>query len=622
MISSLAMMLLVAACFLAAILNLAVDSSFRRQLTRFALVAVMVIGSVFYGYGYAYCQGMNLTSLIRALMALCRMFGGINDLAAVQAAPVFALPGALTVFWLGHFLAFYVMASTAIATLGERLLRHIRVTRLRRGSLLLIYGVNAHSVAYGRRMAREKHRSVVFVDASSEPAWDSAIKGMGAICEKSADALQADRQFLHRLNMRPGSRSMELAALHADGRRNLDYARKLLDALAQTGVNPSQTRLLASGIGEEAAALQALGGNGYGSVYAFDDDELMARFMVRHHPPCRQLSFNDKGMATSDYHAVIVGFGRMGRAVLNQLVMNGQFHGSHFQVDIFDPGAQNGFLHGHPMMQHYAIRFHGLNGMSDGFYAFLEENRNHIQTIILCTGSRERNHEIADDLAAWFPWNQPMPLILQATMEGYYFMDENRMEHENLCFPDNESLDLEEMDIMAMAINHIYALERGNATSPREEWQGLDYFSRRSSRACADFYPAMLWACGKTEDDALKGDWPPDAETLENLSQTEHLRWSAFPLVSGYAPMSDAVWESRAKAYQRGDNAGFRIGRDPENRLQACLRPWDALDELSRRETELTGRPVDYKQMDRNNVLMLPSVLRLLNKENEESVHG
>ena len=158
------MILIVAACFVADVLNLAIDSRFRRRLTRFTLVTAGIIGSVFYGYGYGWTLGLSIPSVIRALMALCRMFGGINDLASIQAAPIFQLPVALSVFWLGHFLAFYVMASATITALGERLLRQLRVRMLRRGPLLVIYGINARSVGYGRRMAREKHRSVVFID--------------------------------------------------------------------------------------------------------------------------------------------------------------------------------------------------------------------------------------------------------------------------------------------------------------------------------------------------------------------------------------------------------------------------------------------------------------------------
>ena len=290
MIPSIAMILAVAVCFVAAVLNLAVDSGFRKKTTRAAIVLAMLIGAVFYGYGYAWCMGFSLTSLIRALMALCRMFGGINDLASVQAAPIFQYPAAVTVFWLGHFLAFYVMASTAIATLGERLLRRIRVTLLRRGPLLLIYGVNAHSVAYGRRMAREKRRSVMYVDQEYNPVFDGAVKAFGAIVEKSPDALSASPRFLRQLNMKPGARKLELAALHADSRSNLNYAQAMLKSLTEAGVRPEQTSLLAAATGDEAAALQARDGDGYGSVYAYDDHELLARLMIREHPPCSLIS--------------------------------------------------------------------------------------------------------------------------------------------------------------------------------------------------------------------------------------------------------------------------------------------------------------------------------------------
>ena len=38
--------------------------------------------------------------------------------------------------------------------------------------------------------------------------------------------------------------------------------------------------------------------------------------------------------------------------------------------------------------------------------------------------------------------------------------------------------------------------------------------------------------------------------------------------------------------------------------------PWTALDELSEKENRLTGRNVDYKQIDINNVLALPKLLQ------------
>ncbi|MBQ6399351.1 MAG: hypothetical protein IJI21_04450 [Clostridia bacterium] len=617
--NSLIMVAALLICFTAAVLNLAMESRFRQTVTRFAIIGAVCIGSVFYGSGYAHTQGLHLTSLLRALLALCRMFGGVNDLSAVQAAPVFQLPGAMTVFWLGHFLAFYVTASTAIATLGARLLRRIRITLLRRGPLLLIYGVNAHSVSFGRRMAREKHRSVLYVDQEYNTVFDAAVNSFGAVIEKGTDALNATPRFLRQINMKPGNRKLELAVLHTDTRKNMDYAQALLASLTARGIHPDQTSLLAAGAGGEVAAMQAMSGDGYGSVHAFDEYELTARLMIRKVPPCDLVSFGPDGKAAEDFHAVILGFGRMGRAVLTQLVMNGQFHGSHFRVDIFDPGAQNGFLHDHPLMKHYDIRFHQEDGSADCFYSFLEENRASLRMIILCTGSREKNHELAGDLAGWSVWESHPPLIVHATKEKVYWLEPDGKESESAHIYDSDGLDIDLMDAMAMEVNHIYCVAAGSLLSAREEWRRCGYENRQSSRACADFYPAFLRAAGKTREQVLAGDWPPPEQVLENCAVTEHLRWCAYHYAIGYSPMPEAVWRERAERYRQERAEGHmpkdKIGKDPLRKLQACLIPWEELDDLSRRENDVTGGHVDYQQMDRNNVLMLSRVLAAIEKE-------
>ena len=617
MIPAAVMILAVFCCFLAAVLNLAVNSRVRRLTMQIAVITAVVTGGFFYGYGYAWCYGLNAVSLIRALLALCRMFGGMNDLGSIQAAPILTNHAMLTLFWIGHFMAFYVTASAAIATLGEQLLHRIRITLLRRGPLLLIYGINARSVAYGRRQEHEKRRAVLYVDHDYNPVYESNIQAFGGVVDQSTDALEANIRFLKQINMKPGKRRLELAALDSDGSKNLNYARKLLDTMTKAGIRPEQISLFASGIGEEAASLQALSGQGYGSVYAFDEYELTARQMILDHPPCDRISFDGTGKAAENFHAVILGFGHMGRAVLSQLVMNGQFHGSQFRTDIFDPGPQNGFLHDQPVTRQYDIRFHQADGTADAFYAFLKEHLRNIKMIVICTGSRDKNCEIAADVLNWFPRDRQIPLILHMTRENYTWFDENRQEWQSRQLFENTELNPECLDEVAMQVNQAYCVQAGSTRTAKENWMACSYSNRRSSRACADFYPAVLRASGRTVGQILSGDWPPQGEMMENLARTEHLRWCAFQYVSGYAPMPEAIWHQRAAQYRQGEKPEFRISRDDQNRLQACLIPWEELNELSARENEITGGQVDYQQMDRNNVRIVSEILQAKQRTSE-----
>ena len=97
---------------------------------------------------------------------------------------------------------------------------------------------------------------------------------------------------------------------------------------------------------------------------------------------------------------------------------------------------------------------------------------------------------------------------------------------------------------------------------------------------------------------------------LENLSRTEHKRWCAFYLAMGYSPMSEGEFEARGAQYRRGEVT--RIGKNTDGMTHACLIPWEALDDLSRRENEITGGTVNYKALDTNNVLAVPDMLRQL----------
>ena len=119
---------------------------------------------------------------------------------------------------------------------------------------------------------------------------------------------------------------------------------------------------------------------------------------------------------------------------------------------------------------------------------------------------------------------------------------------------------------------------------------------------------------GSSPEAIRDNGWHPTAEQLEALGRSEHLRWMAFYTVMGYSPMSREQLLARAAEIARCKEEGrpctMQLTKDADERLHACLIPWEELDELALLEEQLTGRTVDYKRADINNVLTLPQILQ------------
>ena len=142
-----------------------------------------------------------------------------------------------------------------------------------------------------------------------------------------------------------------------------------------------------------------------------------------------------------------------------------------------------------------------------------------------------------------------------------------------------------------------------------------------SNRAFADFLEAVLCAANKTEADALTGSWEFTPAQLENLGKMEYSRWNAFHFCMGFTTMSNEEYDARTQIYleqQRATGKGkIRIGKNLDAQTHACLIGWDELDALSRKENAITGGNVDYKQLDKNNILLVPTLFQIRKQDTE-----
>ncbi len=598
------------------VLLVAINSRLSRKVTIWALIIAAGGGLLVYGSGYLAVSDNIPQAVLSALLAVCGSFVGADEYSVIPDAPFLQTPVMQIVCTFIRICALYVTASTVITAIGAGALQRLRLWMSRRGKLNLIYGVNDDGPNLGRQLLQEKQGAVVFVAEHSDDSA-SAIAEAGCVFRMDPHALQADTRFLRSIGFGRKGRPLTLYAIDADPSSNLLYARELLRSLEAMKIDPQQLRLVI--LSREEHAIQQLqvapGRYGYGFVTAVNEPQLAARLLVQKYPPCDTMHFDENGKATADFEALIIGFGHVGQAVLKSLVMNGQFEGSTFRAAVFSPDcahANGSFLRQHPQLcKKYHITFHESDGRGQELYDYLESRGDKLKYVVVCTGNRRLNREIAGDLSTYFYDNDRHVTLCQCSHGGVETVGPDGTVVAHPIYT-TDTLCLNTLDDTAMILNHRY--QAGTEKTPLEAWMDCDYFSRQSCRASADFVPAMLRAAGKTAQQAAAGDWQLTPAQLENLSKTEHLRWCAFHYCMGFAPMTAEEYQARADLYRQQvaeGQRGIRIGKNMQGRTHACLIDWPQLAELSAKETAITGKPVDYQAMDTDNVLAVPQLLQV-----------
>ncbi|MBR5177383.1 MAG: hypothetical protein IKW90_01120 [Lachnospiraceae bacterium] len=610
--------LLSAAFFVVVIFYIALEQEKRERITGIAFFIAALGGIVLYGFAYSHGhEGLfvHMSAVLRTLIDVGRMFVGMNNEAVFREALENAgLNGSVLVvlFWTVHFLAYYSMASAAIMALGKGAIRRLRQFLLRVKNVVVIYGVNDSSLAFGRHMSSDKHNSLVFV-GRADSSQESVIRQMGALLYNDDVSLQPQKAFFKRLAMRDDKQKLHLYALDTNEDANIKYAVNLLKVLKEENFDPARTDLVLLGQEESHGGDLQVGKDhyGYGEVKAFDHAELTARLLVQKYPICKAVEFDDNGLAKADVEVLVIGFGHMGQDVLKKLVANGQFAGSSFHAHVFDPacGMIDGFFRRSyaGLLENYDVNFYPYSGQSVKFCDFLEEHAKTLTYIVIAVGSLKKGSELAYSIMELLNvYGRKMPVY--QCCDDSVVCHRNHVESEYSCLHDADILYGGTMDEFAMKINHYYC---GPDGSEKEQWFSSDYFSRMSCRASADFLSAYLFRlCGNQSIEISD-------KKMENMSITEHLRWCGFHYSMGYTKMSDEVWEKRAEEYRKeialGGKGRTRISKDTADKRHACLVSWDELDALSAKESAVTGKDTDYKQMDRDNIKV---VLKLL-EENQ-----
>ena len=611
---SVTVVILSTALLLAMVLNLALKPSFSARLTTICMIIAFVGGVLIYGVGFAESTGDIGLSMIRTPFCVVKMFVGINDYGSIAGTSPVATPFRLIVFWIIHLLAFYSMASAAMFTLGEEALRYLRMILSAKGDLTLIYGINDRSIDLGKECREAGTGSVVFIAENADHTAVTDLNNMGMSVISGPSAVSSAGSVMRRL--RVSRRSINVFAMDEED-KDLFYALDLKNALKEAGVSPEKTAITLPGAEDIITSMLQVSADqyGYGYVNVYDSAMLSARALIKTCPPWELVRFGSDGRALEDFDCAIVGFGRHGQAVLKQLLMNGQFAGSDFHATIFSPNYENesGYMKAEcaSMFKSYDINSIKADGRSIEFYNYVDRHIGTLRLIAICTGNEDSDREISDNLMMYLKRRKAEHIcVVRCGKDGIRYQETVGSPIITADIYSLEYLSAQKADRDAIIINSTYD---DSDRTDWEKWVACDSFSKMSSRASADFIPAFIRASGMTADEVRAGNWPPAADILEVLGETEHLRWNAFHFVMGYSPMSSGEFDERADIYRKHTEKGLpgiRLSKDSENRTHACLIPWNELDDLSKKESSVTGREVNYKQYDINNVLIIPEIFK------------
>lgn len=602
------------AIYLALFTHVAFSPKVSKGLIATAGAVVIVCGLVFYGICYSMSEDNLALSIINTCKAVLLLFIGENPLTIIDSPLLQGVIFQIASSALG-FLGIFTTTGAALSAIGADFLRKLRLYFQKKMDIAIIQPLNPKTLEFARELNSKKQVLVVFVDEKPDSSCIDGAHEFGCVIRSDEDAISGSESFLRSIGACRKGRRTTLYALSDDRFANRDYARSLADAAQTLQIPVENTGLtIFSAEAETSNIITSRDGKySFGTVLCISQEQLAARLLMQKSPLWNTIRFDENGRATEDFHALVIGSGKVGQSVIKQLVMNGQFAGSQFKLSVFDPKFQDIsgqlFHESRMIFENYQICSYSHDGRSRQLYDFLQAHLESLKYIVVSTGNDMTNREVAQQLRHYLESHgSPLPVHI-CSRRGVQKITGAGVERWGIYVC--QVLCSDDMDKMAMVLNQSYC--GNNGKTARENWTDCDYFSRMSSRASADYAPAFLKMAGLPADRIPEGNWYTPAQ-LENMAISEHARWCAFHYCMGFRGMTEEEYAERCRIYieEKAKNPAsrYRIGKDLGKRIHSCLIPWEELDALSARENAVTGGNVDYKQMDRNNVITLPELLK------------
>lgn len=453
-------------------------------------------------------------SVFRPLLASVEMFAFGNGLIEVGEACKENMLY-MTVFAVLHFAAVAVAFAVAINYLGVRFKSSWRWLRLRirpslPGDVHVFFGVNEVSLMLARDV-RQAHAAdtIIFVNAPEDVSGQGVL-GFASLFNvfsfrreivAEVDKLQGIiRQIRVPIQHMPGSdvlRQLRLTRILDKTRSSINFYLLYDDQLQNIAKNIKLrsdsyfgTHMTAKAyIYCRATSGKINGGTAfeYNSVTGVetvlvDSAQLTAKAMITDtatHP----VNFVDvdrrRGVATSAFHCMIIGFGETGQEIFkflyehSQFAYDDDFKGRHMVCHIVDPKADSkrGFFEmRYPCLQagnglsslQAEIVWHNHNAGDTRFWQLMDSIRDELNYVVIATGSDNRNIAIAYDLCDYaLRWRTRRLYHFGIFVRSYCQINECRyQELARLCVDQDGRQVVHPVGMLSSTFTHRYVWKR------------------------------------------------------------------------------------------------------------------------------------------------------------------
>ncbi len=575
--------LIATAFFLAFVLSLALSPKTLKKFTGWAILFSAATGLLLYGLGFGTAAHSPAEALVAALQAgsgTLWLFGGRESFDALcasaewfQNAPILQF-----LFWIAYLSAVYVTASAIMNALGQRLLRRMRQKMLPLFHVCVFYGAGGETLALAETLQSQGRRLRPLFIWRGEPAeLETKADRLGGIVWPE-DKIDPGGRWLKQIGLKPGNnKTVDIICIYPDDGCNQSFLSRVISSVMARKLPAPQIHISAVSEWEFPMLADLKPDDGqYPAVDTFTRGELAARCLMEQAPPWKFMEFDASARAVGNFTALVIGFGNVGQNVLRYLIQNAQFAGGSFSAVVVDKTQAAGTfraLYG-DMLERYHVSFLHIEADSADFVTLLRKLAPELRYVAVCSGNEKTNREIVRQirlLQTQCPKDFSHRMALARCVNAGVTLCDGNAER---FFPSLTLNDLltGKLDHMAQAVNSAYLSKTANRLYPtdskarkqyyRNSWYQLNVLSRLSSRASAAFLPAMYAAAGVDPDNPdapirIK-DRLAQADVLESLSRTEHLRWNAFHSTMGVTQMPPEEFYRRTE-----ESCKFIIARMP-----------------------------------------------------------